>query len=139
MNIPRGSLPFAFSEMHRALQPGGLLLLGFHVGTETLRPAELWGKQVSMDWFFFSSAEIEQLLEAAGFIIKEVKVREPYSPDVEHQSRRAYILDRRPKTSVLRCGCSSPYCFSGFRRVVPSVPCVQFFSKKFFPGCSIAH
>ena len=48
-----------------------------------------------MDWFFFSSAEIEQLLEAAGFIIKEVKVREPYSPDVEHQSRRAYIFARK--------------------------------------------
>ncbi|PYY24972.1 MAG: class I SAM-dependent methyltransferase [Acidobacteria bacterium] len=95
VNIPRGSLPLAFSEMHRALQPGGVLLLGLHVGTETLHPAELWGKQVSMDWFFFSSAEIEQLLEAAGFIIKEVKVREPYSPDVEHQSRRAYIFARK--------------------------------------------
>jgi len=34
-------------------------------------------------------------LEAANFEIEEIIERDPY-PDVEHQSRRAYIFARRP-------------------------------------------
>jgi hypothetical protein len=36
-------------------------------------------------------------LKAAGFEIEEVIEREPY-PEVEHQSRRAYIFARKPKS-----------------------------------------
>jgi hypothetical protein len=35
-------------------------------------------------------------LRAAGFEIEEIVEREPY-PEVEHQSRRAYIFARRPQ------------------------------------------
>lgn len=38
VNIPEDSLPAVFREMIRVLQPGGLLLLAFHVGHEVLRP-----------------------------------------------------------------------------------------------------
>lgn len=53
VNIPQESLPLVFREVERVLQPGGLLLLGFHVGDETLHPEQLWGKRVSMDSFLF--------------------------------------------------------------------------------------
>ncbi len=35
-------------------------------------------------------------MEAAGFAIEEVIEREPYAPEVEYQSRRAYIFARKP-------------------------------------------
>lgn len=40
---------------------------------------------------FFRPDEVAGHLRAAGFEIEEIIEREPY-PDVEHQSRRAYIL-----------------------------------------------
>ena len=96
VNIPLASLPLALGEMHRVLKGGGLLLLAFHVGDETVRPEELWGRPVSIDFFFFPIKLIRQSLEAVGFLIEDVVEREPYAPEVEHQSRRAYIFARKP-------------------------------------------
>src|SRR5215467_14515393 len=90
VNTPRESLPVVFREMERVLQPGGLLLLAFHVGEQTVRPPELWGRPISMDFFFFPVAEVCRLLEAADSPTQHVILRAPYAPDVEHQSRRAY-------------------------------------------------
>lgn len=96
VNIPEISLPTVFVEMRRVLKPGGWLLLSFHLGDDAVRPDELLGQPVSMVFFFFQPFTIRRLLEAAGFAIEDVVEREPYSPDVEHQSRRAYILARKP-------------------------------------------
>jgi len=98
VNFPRESLPPIFKQMYRVLLPGGLLLLAFHVGDEVVRPEDLWGLRVTMDWFFFRSDEIVRLLQAAGFAIEEVIERGPYAPEVEHQSRRAYIFAQKPET-----------------------------------------
>src|SRR5215813_2776141 len=38
VNTPKESLPSVFREMKRVLRPGGLLLLAFHIGDETLHP-----------------------------------------------------------------------------------------------------
>jgi ubiquinone/menaquinone biosynthesis C-methylase UbiE len=96
VNIPKESLPGVFREMQRVLEPGGLLLLAFHTGDETLREEELWGQAINMDFFLFPASAIRGLLEAAGFAIEEVIEREPYAPEVEYQSRRAYIFARKP-------------------------------------------
>ena len=53
VNIPRESLLSVFREMHRVLQPGGLLLLAFHCGDEILHEDGLWGRPISMDFFLF--------------------------------------------------------------------------------------
>jgi hypothetical protein len=50
---------------------------------------------VNVDFFFFPIEEMTGHLRCAGFEIEEIVEREPY-PDVEHQSRRAYIFARRP-------------------------------------------
>jgi ubiquinone/menaquinone biosynthesis C-methylase UbiE len=100
VNIPRESQPQVFREMARVLQPGGLLLLAFHMGDEVLHENELWGRPIAMDFFLLQPAAIQTDLEAAGFVIEEIIEREPYAPDVEYQSRRAYIFARKPGASA---------------------------------------
>jgi SAM-dependent methyltransferase len=95
IHVPRDQLATAFAEMYRVLRPDGLLLVAYHLGSEVVHLDEWFGQQVSMDFCFFDRAEIEQRLMHAGFTVEESLVREPY-PDVEHQSRRVYILARKP-------------------------------------------
>jgi SAM-dependent methyltransferase len=95
VNLPKQSLPVVFREIHRVLRPDGLLLLAFHTGDEVLHEDELWGQKISMDFLLFPPLEIKLDLESAGFMIEDVIEREPY-PEIEYQSRRAYIFARRP-------------------------------------------
>ena len=99
IHIPHGDMIQALGELRRVLRPNGLLLLAFHIGDETIHLDEWWGQTVSVDFFFFRPAEVADYLCAAGFEFEEIIEREPY-PDVEHQSRRAYIFARSPKISV---------------------------------------
>jgi SAM-dependent methyltransferase len=92
VNIPAESLRGAFQEMCRVLKPGGLLLLAFHIGDEVIRPEELWGSRVSMEFYHLQPARIFEWLMDAGFELGDVIEREPYAPDVEYQSRRAYVF-----------------------------------------------
>ena len=96
VNVPKESLPIVFREMERVLQPAGTLLLSFHIGDEIVHPDSLLGQPVSMDFFFFQPASIQQYLEDAGLEVDEIIEREPYAPEVEYQSRRAYIFARKP-------------------------------------------
>ena len=96
VNLPKESLPLVFSEMVRVLQPGGLLLLTFHIGSELLHHEDqLWGRPISMDFFRFEPSEIRRYIEATGLVIEQIVERDPY-PEVEFQSRRAYIFARKP-------------------------------------------
>jgi SAM-dependent methyltransferase len=98
VNIPKKSLPSVFREMYRVLQPGGLLLLAFHVGDEAIEERELWGHAISMDFFLLQPSAIRTQLESAGFSIEEIIERGPYAPEVEYQSRRAYVFARKPRS-----------------------------------------
>jgi SAM-dependent methyltransferase len=89
-------LPRVFDELHRVLQPDGVLLLAFHVGRGAVHRDELWGVRLLLDFIFFPVEEITRGLRAADFDIEEVIEREPY-PDVEYQSRRAYVFARRTR------------------------------------------
>jgi SAM-dependent methyltransferase len=95
VNIPAASLPTAFAEIARVLAPNGLLLLAFHIGDDTIPVTELWGQPVSMDFFLFPPSAIQSMLTSAGLRIEQLTERDPY-PNVEHQTRRAYILARKP-------------------------------------------
>jgi ribosomal-protein-alanine N-acetyltransferase len=52
-----------------------------------------------VDFHSFQSTEMFGWLTAAGFEIEEMIEREPY-PEIEHQSRRAYIFAKRPTSRV---------------------------------------
>jgi SAM-dependent methyltransferase len=98
IHIPRSDMAQALGELSRVLRPGGILLLAFHIGDDSIHLDEWWGQKVCVDFFFFRSDEMATYLREAGFDIEEIIEREPY-PDVEHQSRRAYIFARRPKAN----------------------------------------
>lgn len=95
IHVARDEMAQALGEVRQTLRPGGLLLLAFHIGDETLHLDDWWDQKVNVDFFFFRVEEMTTHLRAAGFEIEEIVEREPY-PDVEHQSRRAYIFARRP-------------------------------------------
>jgi SAM-dependent methyltransferase len=93
IHVPPERRPTALREMRRVLAPDGLLLLAFHSGRETLHLDEWWGRRVSLDFFFLDPDEIQAALRAASFAVEETLERAPYA-DVEHPSRRAYLLAR---------------------------------------------
>ena len=53
-----------------------------------------------MSFFFFQPTAIQLQLEACGFKIDQILERGPYAPEVEHQSRRAYILARKIRSAA---------------------------------------
>ena len=94
VNIPREQMTRALVEMWRVLRPGGYALIAFHIGDETVHLDEWWGKPVALDFFFFRPPEMAAYLAAAGLTLVETIEREPY-PDIEHPSRRAYLLAQK--------------------------------------------
>jgi SAM-dependent methyltransferase len=96
IHIPRPQVVDALKEVLRILQPGGFLLMAFHLGSEDSHHEELFGLPVSLDVALFTSEEMSRYLKTAGFAIEQVEERDPYAPEVEYQSRRGYILASRP-------------------------------------------
>lgn len=97
IHIPRSKVVEALAEVRRVLQPGGLFLFTFHLGSEDSHHEELFGCPVNLDIALFSTDEMCAYLKAADLIIEQVLERDPYSPEVEYQSRRGYILAMRSK------------------------------------------
>ena len=85
----------AFLEAFRVLRPGGLFLLTYHIGEETMHLEEFLGKNISIDFMFFTTEFISDCLKRSGFKKLDIIEREPY-PMVEYESRRAYAFATKP-------------------------------------------
>jgi ubiquinone/menaquinone biosynthesis C-methylase UbiE len=99
IHIPRRQVVNVLAEMRRVLQPGGLLLLTFHLGSEDSHHEEMLGLAVNFDIALFTTGEMSGYLRDGGFRIQEALERDPYAPGVEYQSRRGYILASKPTRS----------------------------------------
>ena len=85
----------ACREVFRVLQPGGIFLLTYHIGEETIHLDEFLGKKVDIDFMFFTTDFIFSCLKDSGFKKIDIIEREPY-PGVEYKSRRAYVFAIKP-------------------------------------------
>ena len=94
IHLRREDAPRALARMHRALRPGGRLLVSFHGGEGQLHRAEWYGKQVSIDVTLFGREEMSGYMEAAGFEVERVAERAPY--EFEYPTQRLYIFGRKP-------------------------------------------
>lgn len=84
----------ALRELARTLRTGGILLLTYHIGDEIRHLDEWWEKPVNLDFRFYQTAAMKSYLQEAGFALEEVIEREAY-PDIEVQTRRAYLFARK--------------------------------------------
>jgi ubiquinone/menaquinone biosynthesis C-methylase UbiE len=85
----------AFREVFRVLKPGGLFLLTYHIGEETIHLDEFLDKKIDIEFMFFTTEFISGRLKKSGFERIETIEREPY-PEVEYESRRAYVFTIKP-------------------------------------------
>ena len=84
----------ALAQMHRALRPGGRLLVSFHGGEGELHRGEWYDKQVSINITLFGKEEMSGYMEAAGFEVERVAERGPY--EFEYPTCRLYAFGRKP-------------------------------------------
>ncbi|MGH3778376.1 MAG: class I SAM-dependent DNA methyltransferase [Pseudonocardiaceae bacterium] len=99
IHTPPEELPVVFAEFHRALAPGGHLLLAFQVGDEPRHLAEAFGHVVSLDFHRFQPDRVAQLLHEAGLGVFARLLREPDETERVHQ---AYVLARKPTIGDVR-------------------------------------
>ena len=93
IHLPRAEVGDVFRELGRVLQPGGLLLMSFHIGSGETHAENWFDKAVSLTTTFFGAGEVAKYLSSAGFSVVEVQVRPPYA--FELQTERGYITAKK--------------------------------------------
>ena len=84
----------AFEEIKRVLKEDGQFLFSFHTGEQVVHLDEFLGERVNIDFNFFDTDKIIELVTRTGFEIIDVIERQPYK-DVEYPSIRSYVWIRK--------------------------------------------
>jgi SAM-dependent methyltransferase len=87
-------LAAAAAELARVLRPGGVALVSSHIGDEVRHIDEWHGERVDLDFRFRHPEALGRVLAGAGLVVEATLEREPI-PDVEAETRRAYLIARR--------------------------------------------
>ncbi|MBK3566801.1 class I SAM-dependent methyltransferase [Streptomyces sp. MBT62] len=94
IHIPDDRLPGVFAEFHRALRPGGHVLLGFQAADdEHLHLSERYGQDISLDYYFRTPARVASFLTEAGLPLHAEILRKPQG---EQKRPRAFVLAGKP-------------------------------------------
>ncbi|MEV5435709.1 class I SAM-dependent methyltransferase [Streptomyces sp. NPDC052682] len=96
IHVPDDRLAAVFTAFHRALLPGGPVLLAFQSGEEEgrLRLTERFGQAVWLDYHWHTPEAVAGHLAGAGLELRARVVREP---DDDEARPRAFLLARRPR------------------------------------------
>lgn len=82
-------LKTAFTEINRVLISKGQFLFSFHIGDNIVHLDDFLEHPVNIDFYFYDTQKIIDLLTATGFDIIDNIERPPYK-DHEYPSRRGY-------------------------------------------------
>lgn len=109
IHIPPDELARAVTEIVRVMAAGGCACLAVHTTQPPERASsaeripgggiridEMLSQPVDLDFYFYDVGILTELLKGAGLEVVWAQEREPYPAPVEVQSRRAYVLARKP-------------------------------------------
>ena len=86
LHLPPEHLPQAFAELARVLRPGGLLLLGFHVGNGHRVISGAYGPPVDIDAWDTTVEDAVGLAIDAGLQVHTRLQRQPLGPEKRDQA-----------------------------------------------------
>ena len=93
IHLPPEHLPGVFAGFHRALVPGGLLMLAFQIGDDPRHYTEGWGGKVDLTLYRRQPAAVIELLTGIGFQLQTTVLQEP--PDDGRQFGAAHLILRK--------------------------------------------
>jgi SAM-dependent methyltransferase len=86
----------AFAELGRALRPGGLLLVAFHIGEDEKVHLDTWfGKRISLDGYLLSVRTVTDEIVTAGLSVSAILQRASYPEAESLGTQRGYVLARK--------------------------------------------
>jgi SAM-dependent methyltransferase len=94
IHVPDSHLPQTFSEFHRVLVDGGVVLLAFQVGDQPRRLTEAFGTPLDLEFVRREPAAVAATLEAAGLPVYSTTVREPDDDGVQ-TTAQAFLVARK--------------------------------------------
>lgn len=94
IHVPDSHLTQAFSEFHRVLVDGGVVLLAFQVGDQPRRLTEAFGMAVDLEFVRRTPAAVAATLESAGLPVYSTTVREQDDDGVQ-TTPQAFLVARK--------------------------------------------